>query len=274
MTSIYRKVYRDEVKALGADAAYFLAELRATAAFCEKDGQTDKEGFFEISTEKLEEMTGFDRSKQKRILNILKSLNLIDRKVINNVRLIKLTGIEVVQKCTTKVVQNCTTEVVQKCTTSGAKMTHQVVQKCTTSGAKMTHPNINIDKPMISTVISCSEKTTKNTLKIEALIREYFFEKGYPSEAIKFIKYNLENFGEDHITKDNYKKLADKWIKAKTNPKKKKRRTPGQAKTAREAAEAAGLTVEEFFNRKSSEQADEDTKGMAELMEMIGVGGD
>ena len=251
MTKIYRKVYRDEVKALGADAAYFLAELRATAAFCEKDGQTDKEGFFEISTEKLEEMTGFDRSKQKRILNILKSLNLIDRKVINNVRLIKLTGIEVVQKCTT-----------------------EVVQKCTTSGAKMTHPNINSDKPMISTVISCSEKTTKNTLKIEALIREYFFEKGYPSEAIKFIKYNLENFGEDHITKDNYKKLADKWIRAKTNPKKKKRRTPGQAKTAREAAEAAGLTVEEFLNRKPSEQADEDTKGMAELMEMIGVGGD
>ena len=45
-------------------------------------------------------------------------------------------------------------------------------------------------------------------------------------------------------------------------------------KTAREAAEAEGLTVEEFFNRKPSEQADEDTKGMAELMEMIGVGGD
>ena len=50
--------------------------------------------------------------------------------------------------------------------------------------------------------------------------------------------------------------------------------THEKPKTAREAAEAAGLTVEEFFNRKPSEQADEDTKGMAELMEMIGVGGD
>ena len=270
MTKIYRKVYRDEVKALGADAAYFLAELRATAAFCEKDGQTDKEGFFEISTEKLEDMTGFDRSKQKRILTLLTSLGLVDRKIINNVRLIKMTGVEVVQKCTTKVVQKCTTEVVQKCTTSGAKMTHQVVQKCTTSGAKMTHSNINSDKPMISTVNSCSEKTTKNTEKIEVLIKGYFTEKGQPSEVHKFIKYNRENFGDDHLTEDNYKKLADKWLRAKTSPIKKKRRPPGQAKTAREAAEAAGLTVEEFFNRKPEKRTDEDMEDLTFLV----LGGD
>lgn len=262
MTKIYRKVYRDEVKALGADAAYFLAELRATAAFCEKGGQISEDGYFEMSTEKLEDLTGFEVSKQKRILTLLTSLGLVDRKIINNVRLIKLTAVEVGQICTTSVGQ--------KCTTSGAKMTHQVVQKCTTSGAKMHHPNINSDKPMISTVISCSEKTTKNTEKIEVLIKGYFTEKGQPSEAHKFIKYNRENFGDDHLTEDNYKKLADKWLRAKTSPIKKKRRPPGQAKTAREAAEAAGLTVEEFFNRKPEKRTDEDMEDLTFLV----LGGD
>ena len=89
---------------------------------------------------------------------------------------------------------------------------------------------------------------------IEELIRDYFVKKNQAAEAGKFIQYNRDNFGNDHLTPDNYKKLADLWLKAK-RPEKKKR--SGRAKTAREAAEAEGKTVVEFLGAGGVLKVDE-----------------
>ena len=119
----------------------------------------------------------------------------------------------------------------------------------------------NIDKSFDKNVDKLfDEKQQQDTL---ILVRDYFIEKGQAAEAAKFIKYNRENFGEDHITPDNYKKLADKWIKAKRNPPKKKRES-GRGKTAREVAEDRGVTVDELFKTTGPPEA---TTGEPEKMD-------
>lgn len=233
MTKIYRKVYRDEVKAIGADAAYFLAELRAFAEFCEKNGQIDKEGFFELSAPKVEEMTGFDRFKQIRVFDKLAESGIIEKKIDKNIRYIRLTGVRI-------------------CNTKCANLQQQVCENATPSVRKCNTSLYN-DKSFDKYVISCLTENNKNTLD---LIREYFIEKGQENEAAKFIKYNRENFGEDHLTPTNYKKLADKWIKAKKNPPKKKRAS-GRGKTAREVAESQGLTVDELLKNSGQPKTPE-----------------
>ena len=80
---------------------------------------------------------------------------------------------------------------------------------------------------------------------LDDLIRGFFKDKNQASEAEKFIKYNREQFGPDHLTRENYQKLANKWLKAKkAQP---KRRSGERGKTAQECAEERGITVEEFL---------------------------
>ncbi len=73
-------------------------------------------------------------------------------------------------------------------------------------------------------------------------------------EAVSFINYNRENFGEDHLTARNYKKHATAWIEASKN-KPKKKRASGRAKTAREVAESQGVTVDELLKNTGQPEA-------------------
>ena len=245
MAKIYRKVYRDEVKAIGADAAYFLAELRAYAEFCQKNNLIDDNGFFELSAPRVEEMTGFDRFKQIRIIEKLTASGEIEKEIgKNNIRYIRLSGVRI-------------------CNTRCANLQHQVCENTTPGVRNCNTPYYNktFDKSYDKNVSSfITENDNKNTL---VLVRDYFIEKGQAAEAAKFIKYNRENFGEDHITPDNYKKLADTWIKAKRNPPKKKRES-GRGKTAREVAEDRGVTVDELFKTTGPPEA---TTGEPEKMD-------
>ena len=75
-------------------------------------------------------------------------------------------------------------------------------------------------------------------------------------EAVSFINYNRENFGEDHLTARNYKKHAIAWIEASKN-KPKKKRASGRGKTAREVAESQGLTVDELLKNSGQPKTPE-----------------
>ena len=95
------------------------------------------------------------------------------------------------------------------------------------------------------------------------LVDSYFHELGYPNESREFLKYNRQEYGEDHITPDNYKKFVKRWIKRKNNPPKKIRES-GRGKTAREVAEDRGVTVDELFKTTGPPEA---TTGEPEKMD-------
>ena len=103
MAKIYRKIYRDDVKAIGADAAYFMAELRAREEFCRDRNQITEDGFFEISTPMMEDYTGFDRFKQDRIITKLVNAGIIKKRVEKCTRLF---NIQPVQNTQVEPVQN------------------------------------------------------------------------------------------------------------------------------------------------------------------------
>ena len=112
MAKIYRKIYRDDVKAIGADAAYFLAELEAREKFCIERGMVTEDGFFELSVPMLEEYTGFDRFKQERIIVKMIECGFLEKRV---------------EKCTRyfhlQPVQNARVEPVQNAPLTRAKYT-------------------------------------------------------------------------------------------------------------------------------------------------------
>ena len=240
MAKIYRKIYREDVKAIGADAAFFMAELRAREEFCSDRGQVTEDGFFELSVPMLEDFTGFDRFKQERIIAKMIDAGIIEKRV---------------EKCTRyfhiQPVQNTRVEPVQnapltraKCTGNPCKMHPLPVQN--TRVPMYISDNTVINSGNSSVIHARAQEAPAQQQTIDDLIREYFKEKKQASEAAKFIKYNREQFGPDHLTRDNYKKLANKWLKAKkTQPP--KRKAAGRAKTAKECAEERGITVEEFL---------------------------
>ena len=94
MAKIYRKIYRDDVKSIGADAAYFLAELRAREEFCIDRGQVTEDGFFELSVPMLEDYTGFDRFKQERIIAKLSDAGIIEKRVEKCTRFFKFQPVQ------------------------------------------------------------------------------------------------------------------------------------------------------------------------------------
>jgi len=253
MTKRYRLVYQDVLKAVGGDAAYLLAEITAWSEFCHKKGFLNMDGWFMFSETLIEEATGFNRQKQFREIKKLQDHGLILVRNENGVgREFKMPAD----------VKKLSFDPPENGRVTRPKMIQVPAQKRTG-----TRPNLIHDPPendtglyiknskVNSTVISCSEENNKNTFD---LIRDYFISKGQENEASKFIKYNRENFGEDHLTPANYKKLADKWIKAKKNPPKKKRQS-GRSKTAREVAESQGLTVDELF-KNSGQPKEPETK--------------
>lgn len=248
MTKIYRKVYRDEVKAIGADAAYFLAELRAFAEFCEQEGYIDENGFFELSAQKVEEMTGFGEHKQKNIFSVLVNSGIIERKFTSTRRFIKILG----DKMEPQGVQNGT-PMGAKRNPNGGKMEPQWGSKRNPS-----YYNKQFDKSFDKYLSSCL--TEKQQQIIESVFN--FFGEKIPDEkkayleAVSFINYNRENFGEDHLTARNYKKHATAWIEASKN-KPKKKRASGRGKTAREVAESQGLTVDELLKNSGQPKTPE-----------------
>ena len=245
MTKIYRKVYRDEVKAIGADAAYFLAELRAFAEFCKVNGYINPDGYFELSAAKVEEMTGFGEFKQKKIISAMVERGIVDRKCTAKKRYIKLMGLQMKPQKDNQGVANATPKGA-KCNPIGCETQPHRVRNAT--------PCLYIDKNIDKNVDKLfDEKQQQNIFEI---VDSYFHDLGYPNETQEFMEYNRENFGEDHLTPNNYKTFVKRWIKRKGNPPKKKRAS-GRGKTAREVAESQGLTVDELLKNSGQPKTPE-----------------
>lgn len=242
MAGVYRIVYRDMLKAYGADAACFMAELLACQKFAEENGKISPDDYFEVSVPQMFEFTGFERRKQYRIIEKLTAAGMIEVKSNGCVRVFKILSAEPVQNGRVK----------------GSKMDGLTRPKWTGKGSKMDGLDVQngrvpfyiMNSYMISFMNSCC-----NNDKQRQIIEKVFLyfcskipdEKKACDEAAAFIQYNRENYGEDHITGRNYKKHADGWISNMNNkPKKKSKGRSG--KTAAEAAKAQGVTVGEFLN--------------------------
>ena len=242
MADIYRKIYRKDVRAVGADAAYLLAEITAYADFCKNNDLMDKDGYFELSAPKIEEMTGYSRHQQRHILNKLITSGIIEKKAGGNTRFLKILFLPSARETRTESAQDA----------------HRVSARRAPSERETRTPLYN-DKLSDKNMISYSQEQQN----IFDLVDSYFHELGYPNESREFLKYNRQEYGEDHITPDNYKKFVKRWIKRKNNPPKKIRES-GRGKTAREVAEDRGVTVDELFKTTGPPEA---TTGEPEKMD-------
>ena len=98
-------------------------------------------------------------------------------------------------------------------------------------------------------------ETTHNQPELDSLIFEFFINRGYSkAEAQKFIQYNKETKGKDHLNHDNYQTLGKMWIdNIRRKPKRAEvssMRDPGRSdyKTAGEIARERGITVDEVLD--------------------------
>lgn len=146
----------------------------------------------------------------------------------------------------------------------------------------MQNPALKVQKPAytyiyenykntVSTVRQQNEPTN-NQQDLKILIFSFFADKGKSQEeAEKFIRYNLENYGEDHLTEENFEELARLWISNMKRKPKRKEDKPTY-KTARQEAEARGCTVEELFKQeKPPDGADDQGEDLPEdIKELFG----
>lgn len=100
-----------------------------------------------------------------------------------------------------------------------------------------------------------SKNINNNQPELDSLIFEFFINRGYSkAEAQKFIQYNKETKGKDHLNHDNYQTLGKMWIdNIRRKPKRAEvssMRDPGRSdyKTAGEIARERGITVDEVLD--------------------------
>ena len=72
------------IKLLGWDELGMLQELISEGNLWEQKELLDKEGFFFCTSDKIKDLFGWSWDKQKKILNKLESLNLIELKLKGN----------------------------------------------------------------------------------------------------------------------------------------------------------------------------------------------
>lgn len=72
------------IKLLGWDELGMLQELISEGNLWEQKELLDKEGFFFCTSDKIKDLFGWSWDKQKKILNKLESLNLIELKLRGN----------------------------------------------------------------------------------------------------------------------------------------------------------------------------------------------
>lgn len=249
MAGVYRIVYRDMLKAYGADAACFMAELLACQKFAGENGKLSPDGYFELSVPQMFEYTGFERRKQYRIIEKLTAAGMIDVKTNGCVRAFKILSAEPVQNGRVK----------------GSKMDGLTRPKWTGKGSKMDGLDVQngrvpfyiMNSIKNSSLISCCDNEQQQ--QIYESIFSYFSEqipdaKKASSEAAAFIQYNRENYGPEHLTAKNYKRHANAWIKAAKHPPKKKASSGRGGKTAAEVAESQGVTVTELMGGEETDK--------------------
>ncbi len=100
-----------------------------------------------------------------------------------------------------------------------------------------------------------SKNINNNQPELDSLIFEFFINRGYSkAEAQKFIQYNKETKGKDHLNHDNYQTLGKMWIdNIRRKPKRAEvssMRDSGRSdyKTAGEIARERGITVDEVLD--------------------------
>lgn len=100
-----------------------------------------------------------------------------------------------------------------------------------------------------------SKNINNNQPELDSLIFDFFINRGYSkAEAQKFIQYNKETKGKDHLNHDNYQTLGKMWIdNIRRKPKRAEvssMRDPGRSdyKTAGEIARERGITVDEVLD--------------------------
>lgn len=80
----YLILNKNLIKSLGWDELGMLQELISEGNLWEQKELLDKEGFFFCTSDKIKDLFGWSWDKQKKILNKLESLNLIELKLKGN----------------------------------------------------------------------------------------------------------------------------------------------------------------------------------------------
>lgn len=87
---------------------------------------------------------------------------------------------------------------------------------------------------------------------LESLIFDFFIDRGYSkAEAQKFIQYNKQRNGKDHLNHSNYQNMAQRWIdNIRRKPVRRVEKSEGRSdyKSAGMIAAERGITVEEVLD--------------------------
>lgn len=91
-----------------------------------------------------------------------------------------------------------------------------------------------------------------NQPDLESLIFDFFIDRGYSkAEAQKFIQYNKQRNGKDHLNHSNYQNMAQRWIdNIRRKPVRRVEKSEGRSdyKSAGMIAAERGITVEEVLD--------------------------
>lgn len=256
----FRKVYVDLAIAVGVEAAYILDALINAGNF---QNTTNEVVFTKGDAEKI----GIGRRKYEALISTLEEAGLISRIPSSKPMRFVIHDESYRQKCTDSTSENLPkcTDRIQKCTDSE----DPILPKCTDSNTKMyssigTNLSENVQKCTDTTIkrhiennreLVESKNINNNQPELDSLIFEFFINRGYSkAEAQKFIQYNKETKGKDHLNHDNYQTLGKMWIdNIRRKPKRAEvssMRDPGRSdyKTAGEIARERGITVDEVLD--------------------------
>lgn len=97
-----------------------------------------------------------------------------------------------------------------------------------------------------------SKNINNNQPDLETLIFDFFIDRGYSiAEAQKFIQYNKQRNGKDHLNHSNYQNMAQRWIdNIRRKPVRRVEKSEGRSdyKSAGMIAAERGITVEEVLD--------------------------
>lgn len=257
MSSPWRKVFVYLTKEFGtADHGYILDALINARNF-----QNTNEVVF---TKKDAEEIGISRRRFEAIINDLEKAGYIARIPASKPMRFVIYDKSYTPKCTDSSSEKCTkcTDSIQKCTDS----TSEKVTKCTDSLQKCTDISVQNGQSIGTQCTDTTIKRKENNRELvesvnrdnndqpdlESLIFDYFIDRGYSkAEAQKFIQYNKQRNGKDHLNHSNYQNMAQRWIdNIRRKPVRRVEKSEGRSdyKSAGMIAAERGITVEEVLD--------------------------
>ena len=257
MSEVYRKVLKRLMRDLGPDAACLYAELIDLREYRKTD-------VVKFNYQDAKEI-GLKRYHFDAVVKKLSDAGLVERIPGSKPMVFYVKNIDGYMQNPALKVQKPAYTYAESCTS--------ICRNQQIDMQNPAHPTYIYEnyKNTVSTVRQQNEPTN-NQQDLKILIFSFFADKGKSQEeAEKFIRYNLENYGEDHLTEENFEELARLWISNMKRKPKRKEDKPTY-KTARQEAEARGCTVEELFKQeKPPDGADDQGEDLPEdIKELFG----